>query len=69
MTIEFGLFANSLSEQLKEFDIDKGKVKYWENIVDFLMSAHLDKRLTDREQRKLYDYLVEEIEKEIKIKR
>ena len=69
MTIEFGLFASPLSEQLKDFNIDKEKVKYWENIADFLMSAHLDKKMTDREQRKLYDYLVKEIEKEIKIKR
>lgn len=69
MTIEFGLFANPLPEQLKDFEIDKEKIKYWENIVDFLMSAHLDKRLTDREQTKLYDYLVQQIEKEIKIKR
>lgn len=69
MTIEFGLFAKPLSEQLKDFDADKEKEKYWENILDFLMSAHLDKRLTDREQRKLYDYLVEEIKKEIKTKR
>lgn len=66
MTIEFGLFAKPLSEQLSSFDVDKEKLKYWENIADFLMSAHLDKRLTDREQRKLYDYLVEEIEKEVK---
>lgn len=65
MTIEFGLFANSLSEQLKEFDIDKDKVKYWENVVDFLMSAHLDKRLTDREQEKLYGYLINQIREEI----
>lgn len=65
MTIEFGLFAKPLSEQLKEFDIDKDKVKYWENIVDFLMSAHLDKKLTDREQEKLYSDLVNQIRKEI----
>lgn len=69
MTIEFGLFAKPLSEQLGGFDIDKEKLKYWENVVDFLMSAHLDKKITEREQRKLYDYLVEEIEKEIKRKR
>ena len=65
MIIEFGLFAKPLSEQLKDFDIDKEKVKYWENIVYFLMSAHLDKKLTDREQEKLYNYLVEQIKKEI----
>lgn len=65
MTIEFGLFAKPLSEQLSSFDIDKGKVKYWENVVDFLMSAHLDKKLTDREQEKLYGYLINQIRKEI----
>lgn len=65
MTIEFGLFARPLSEQLSSFDIDKEKVKYWENVVDFLMSAHLDKKITDREQEKLYSYLVNQIRKEI----
>lgn len=65
MTIEFGLFAKPLSEQLSSLDIDKEKVKYWENVVDFLMSAHLYKKLTDREQEKLYSYLVNQIRKEI----
>lgn len=65
MIIEFGLFAKPLSEQLKDFDIDKEKVKYWENVVDFLMSAHLDKKITDREQEKLYGYLINQIRKEI----
>ena len=65
MTIEFGLFAKPLSEQLKVFDIDKEKLKYWENVVDFLISAHLDKKLTDREQEKMYSYLVSQIKKEI----
>lgn len=65
MTIEFGLFAKPLSEQLSGLDIDKEKVKHWENVVDFFMSAHLDKKLTDREQEKLYNYLVEQIKKEI----
>lgn len=65
MTIEFGLFAKPLSEQLSSFDIDKEKVKYWENVVGFLMSARLDKKLTDREQEKLYSYLVNQIRKEI----
>ena len=36
MTIEFGLFAKPLSEQLSSFNIDKEKVKYWENVVDYL---------------------------------
>jgi hypothetical protein len=65
MTIELGLFAKPLSEQLSSFNIDKEKVKYWENVVDFLMFAHLDKKLTDREQEKLYNYIVEQIKKEI----
>ena len=65
MTIEFGLFADKLSEQLKPFDIPKEKTDEWQHIADFLMVAHLSKKLTDREQRKLYDFLIEDIKKEI----
>lgn len=65
-TIEFGLFAKDLSEQLKEFNIPIEKTQEWQHIADFLMSAHISKKVTDKAQEKLYDFLVELIEKEIK---
>lgn len=66
--INFGLFADSLTEQLKDY-LPKEIAQKYDDIAKFLMSAHLDGKLTDKQEHKLFDYLVSRIQKEISKKK
>ena len=65
MEIEFGLFAAPLTEQLKGY-LPKETAQGYDIIANFVISARIDGKLTDREEHKLFDYLCKEIEIDIK---
>lgn len=47
MNIEFGLCADELSKQLKEFNLPKETVDIWQGIADFIITAHISKSIND----------------------
>jgi hypothetical protein len=66
MTIEFGLCAKKLSEQLKEFNISKEKTAEWQSIADFIITAHIHHAITDKQGEKLNILLGKKISRYLK---
>ena len=60
-TIEIGLFAKPLEEQLKEFNIPKKETDVWEGIADFIIRQSIKHNITERQEQKLFKGLFEEI--------
>ena len=69
MQITFGILSDSLEVQLKEFNLPKETTKKYDDIANFIMCAHIFGKLTDKQETKLFDYLVTLIEREIKTSR
>jgi hypothetical protein len=68
LSIEFGLFADELNEQLKEFNIPNEKVAIWQGIADFIITASITHAITDKAHYKLNNLLGSIIAKEIQKK-
>lgn len=68
VNIEFGLCADELKEQLKEFNFPNEQVAVWQGIADFIITAHIDHAITDKSQYKLNKLLGSMIVSEIKKK-
>ena len=68
MTIEFGLCAKELSEQLKEYNLPKEKTDAWQSIADFIITAHFTHAVTDKGAFKLNNLLGKMIAEEIRKK-
>ena len=68
MTIEFGLVAPRLEEQLAEFNLPKEKIDRWQIEADFVVSAHFQHAITDACSRKCNQMIGREIAKAIKEK-
>lgn len=68
--LRIGMFAPTLEEQLKDFNITKEKINEWERIKYFIIRCHLLEKITDKQEHKLFDCLFKEIknyiEKELK---
>ena len=64
--IMFGIFAEPLSEQLKEFNIPKEKTDEWDIIRNFVFSAHIKGIITNKAIDKIFDYLAKQISDYIK---
>ena len=52
--LEFGAFADSLAEQLKEFNIPAEQIEKWEAIKYFLLAANIHSVITDKQAAKLF---------------
>lgn len=61
LTIEIGLFAKPLEEQLKEFNIPKKETDGWENIANFIIRQSIKHNITEKQEQKLFKGLFEEI--------
>ena len=59
--LEFGVFADPLAEQLKEFNIPAEQVEKWEVIKYFILSANIHDVATDRQADNLFKYLAKHI--------
>ena len=66
MTIEFGLCAKELSEQLKEYNLPKEKTDAWQSIANFIITAHITHAITDKGVYKLNKLLGSMIAEEIR---
>ena len=64
--LEFGAFADSLAEQLKEFNIPAKHIENWESIKYFLLAANIHSVITDKQADKLFKYLADTISDYIK---
>lgn len=53
MTIEFGLCAKELKEQLAEFNLPSDKVQEFQAIANFIISAHISHAVGDKQVEKL----------------
>lgn len=53
MTIEFGLCAKELKEQLAEYNLPTDKVQEFQAIADFIISAHISHAIGDKQVEKL----------------
>ena len=60
-TIEIGLIAKPLEEQLKEFNIPKKETDGWEAISWFIIRQSLSHKITEKQENKLFKCLFEEI--------
>ena len=60
--LQIGILAPTLEEQLKNFIIEKEKITAWQNILDFLFSNYIKKKLTEKQMDKLVYSLMDEIE-------
>ena len=61
ITIEIGLFAKPLEEQLKEYNIPKNKTDTWEEICNFIIRQSLKHNITEKQEQKLFNGLFSEI--------
>lgn len=61
ITIEIGLFAKPLEEQLKEYNIPKNKTDNWEEICNFIIRQSLNRNITEKQEQKLFNGLFNEI--------
>ena len=66
MTIEFGLCAKELSEQLKDYNLLKEKIDAWQSIANFVITAHITHAVTDKGVFKLNKLLGSMIAEEIR---
>lgn len=66
LSIEFGLCAKELSEQLADFNLPKEKIEVWQGIADFIITAHISHAATDKTVTKLNKLLGSMISQEIK---
>lgn len=69
MTIEFGICAKELSEQLADFNLPKEKIDAWQSIANFIITAHIIHAVTDNGVSKLNKLLGSMIAEEIKKRR
>lgn len=60
--LEIGILAPTLKEQLKNFNIEEEKITAWENVLNFLFSNYINKKLTEKQLDKLVYSLIDEIE-------
>lgn len=60
--LSIGLFAPSIEEQLKDFNIPKEQTDEWEHISNFLFRQHINGKLTDKQCDKLFYALINEIQ-------
>lgn len=68
MTIQFGLAAPCLEEQLAEYKLPKEKVDKWQIEADFVISAHFSHAITDACAKKCNQMIGREIVRAIKEK-
>lgn len=47
LKIEFGICADELSKQLKEYNLPKEKIDSWQSIADFIIYAYIDNAIND----------------------
>ncbi len=66
ITIEIGLFAKPLEEQLKEYNIPKNETDAWEEISNFIIRQSLKHNITEKQEQKLFNGLFEEIKNYVK---
>ena len=48
MKIEFGICADELSKQLKDYNLPKETIESWQSIADFIILAHIDNAINDK---------------------
>lgn len=65
LTIEIGLLAKPLEEQLKDFNIPKEQTDIWEEIEYFIIRQSLNHTITEKEEGKLFNGLFKEIKQYI----
>ena len=68
LTIEIGLFARPLEEQLKDFNIPKEQTDIWEEIEYFIIRQSLNHNITEQQENKLFNGLFKEIKQYIQRK-
>ena len=68
LNIEFGLCADELSEQLKEFNLPNEQVAIWQGIADFIITASISQAITDKAHYKLNKLLGSMIAEKIRKK-
>lgn len=61
ITLEIGLFAKPLSEQLKDFNIPQKETDTWEEIANFIIRQSIKHNITELQEQKLFKGLFEEI--------
>lgn len=66
LEIEFGLCADELSKQLKEYNLPKEKIDSWQSIADFIISAKIAGAINDKSFSKCNKLLGQIIAKSIK---
>lgn len=53
MTIEFGITAKDLKDQLCVFNIPNEQLTSWQSIADFIITAHISHAIGDKQFEKL----------------
>lgn len=48
MKIEFGICADKLSKQLKDYNLPKETIDAFQSIADFIISANIDNAINDK---------------------
>lgn len=69
MTIEFGLVAKSLAEQLAEYNLPQQRIAEFQAIANFIVCASFGRKIGDKQVEKLNALLGHMIAQEIKNRR